>query len=147
METYRSRAVARIGAAAVLGLSAAGALFAGCGDDDGRGSAAITSKSPDEVIRVSLQEWAVLPELDAAEDGVIQFAVDNRGNEVHEFVLLKDGEELGEIEGLGPGHLETIRFQLKPGTYELACLIKETEPNGEVEDHYKRGMHTAFEVR
>ena len=146
MKTYRAVPRRRIALAAVLVLGAGNALLVGCSDDSAPASL-VSTKAPDEVVRVSLQEWAVLPEVGTTSKGVIQFAVDNRGVEVHEFVLLKDGKELGEIEGLGPGHLETIRFELKPGKYELACLIKETEANGEIEDHYALGMHTAFEVR
>lgn len=132
--------VALAGTAVLAGVS-----LAGCGDD-GSGSV-VTTAPPDDVVRVSLQEWAVLPAINTAGAGVIQFSVDNRGTEVHEFVLLRDGEELGEIEGINPGRLEDMRFQLKAGTYELACLIKETEANGEVEDHYALGMHTEFTVR
>lgn len=148
MRAYETFGRGRLTAIAILGLAVAGTVLAGCSDDDDGGEASlVTTRPPDEVVRVSLQEWAVLPEVEAAGNGVIQFAVDNRGTELHEFVLLKDGEELGEIEGIGPGHLETIRFELKPGNYELACLIKETEDNGEVEDHYALGMHKQFEVR
>ncbi|MGD9932820.1 MAG: cupredoxin domain-containing protein [Dehalococcoidia bacterium] len=146
MKTYRTVPPRRIVLAAVLGLGAGSALLVGCSDDSAP-AALVSTKAPDEVVRVSLQEWSVLPGMETVGKGVIQFAVDNRGADVHEFVLLKDGEELGEIEGIGSGHLETIRFELKPGKYELACLIKETEANGEVEDHYELGMHTAFEVR
>jgi hypothetical protein len=101
----------------------------------------------DTTVRVELHEWSVAPGKKEVPAGVIQFIADNTGKETHELVILKDGEELGEIEGLAAGHVQALRIRLEPGKYELACLIVETEPNGTKEDHYKLGMHTPFDVK
>lgn len=101
---------------------------------------------PNATVKVVLHEWSVVPNERAVEAGVIQFIADNTGEETHELVILKDGEELAEIEGLAAGHVQALRIRLEPGTYELACLIVETKPDGTKEDHYKLGMHSPFEV-
>lgn len=101
----------------------------------------------DTTVRVELHEWSVAPGKKEVPAGVIQFIADNTGKETHELVILKDGEDLAEIEGLAAGHVQALRIRLEPGKYELACLIVETEPNGTKEDHYKLGMHTPFEVK
>ena len=76
----------------------------------------------------------------------VRFIADNSGTETHELVLLKDGKEIGEVEGLQKNHVESMSIRLEKGNYELACLIVEKE-NGKTEDHYSLGMHTKFEVK
>ena len=97
-------------------------------------------------LRVELNEWSVHAGKNTVPAGVIQFIADNTGTETHELVVVKNGEELVEIEGLKAGYVQAMRFRLEPGEYELACLLVETEPSGEKEDHYQRGMHVKFVV-
>jgi uncharacterized cupredoxin-like copper-binding protein len=102
---------------------------------------------PDESVKVTLDEWKVEPAKSSVGPGVIRFFADNSGEDVHELVVLKDGEELGEVESVGPNQIKSFKVKLEPGKYELACLLQEKEANGEIEDHYELGMHTAFEVK
>jgi uncharacterized cupredoxin-like copper-binding protein len=74
--------------------------------------------------------------------GVIRFLADNIGEETHELAILKDGEEIAEVEDVGKGSLKSLKVRLEPGKYELACLIDE-----DGEDHYQNGMHVDFEVK
>lgn len=152
---------------ALVAVVAIGVFGAACGDDDDSdvsGPTTVADPEPDpepdpeadpvaEVgdvetrIEVSLTEWDVVPESASVAAGTIGFLAANDGSEVHEFVVLRDGEEIAEIEDIAPGDAAFLPVSLEPGTYELACLIRETEPNGEVEDHYELGMHVEFEVR
>lgn len=156
----------------VVALAVTGgfALLAGCSDaDDGPETPAAVAQADPEAeahptvdpnatptpdpgpasttLKVELHEWSVVPNKRTVEAGVIQFIADNTGKETHELAILKDGEALAEIEGLAAGHVQALRIRLGPGTYELACLIVETKPDGTKEDHYQLGMHSPFEVR
>lgn len=96
-------------------------------------------------INVKLSEWSVMPEKTTASAGIIRFVADNEGERTHELVLYQDGKELGEVEGLGAGKVESMTLKVAPGKYELACLI--VEATGDKADHYQKGMKVAFEVK
>lgn len=156
----------RLGAVALAALG--GAILVACGDSDEPQPEAAAVADPEaeahptvdpnatptpdpgpatSTLKVDLTEWSVSPSKNSVPAGVIQFIADNTGGDTHELVILRDGEELAEIEGLSSGHVQAMRIRLEPGEYELACLIVETEPDGTIEDHYKLGMYTNFEVR
>lgn len=146
---------------ALLFVGVVGIVIA-CGDDDDDGTATpaagadpVADPEADPVasagdvttrVEVSLVEWAVVPDAESVEAGTIGFLAANDGTEVHELVVLRDGEEIAEIEDIRPGDAVLLPVALEPGTYELACKIRETEANGEVEDHYENGMHAELEV-
>ncbi len=152
----RRRAAIRLLAALVL-VGVLGIVIA-CGDDDDHGTATPAAGADPEAdpvasvgdvttrVEVSLVEWAVIPDAESVEAGTIGFLAANDGTEVHELVVLRDGEEIAEIEDIRPGDAVLLPVALEPGTYELACKIRETEANGEVEDHYENGMHAELEV-
>lgn len=144
-------------------LAAAMPLLAACGDDDDAsgvtaeadpdpeadpeaGTPTVDPGPPDVTVSVVLKEWSVTPSRSSVSPGVVRFIADNSGTETHELVVTKDGKEVGEIEGLGKNHVESMSLRLEKGTYELACLIVEIE-NGKTEDHYKNGMKASFEVK
>lgn len=156
----------RLGALGVAVLG--GAMLVACGDREEPGLEAVAdpeaeaeahptvdpnaTPTPDpgpatSTVKVDLTEWSVTPNKDSVPAGVVQFIADNTGGDTHELVIVKDGQELAEIEGVSSGHVRTLRIRLEPGEYELACLIVETEPDGTKKDHYKLGMWTKFEVR
>jgi hypothetical protein len=160
--------VLRLGAVALVAVS--GTVLAACGDSGDTPDSASAAAEPDPeaeahptvdpnatptpdpgpattTVKVELREWAVISGRESVPAGVIQFIADNTGKETHELVIVKDGEELAEIEGVAAGYVRAMRFKLEPGEYELACLIVETEPDGTKEDHYKLGMHATFEVK
>jgi plastocyanin len=104
----------------------------------------------DTTVAVDLTEYAVEPSAVAVAAGNIQFDTTNSGDEVHELYVLRIQEEggfdvIGEIEDVEPGASGTIRLQLEPGDYQLACLIVPGEAGSTV-DHYQEGMLTEFTV-
>ena len=106
----------------------------------------------DGSVRVQLVEWEVQPDAESIGAGSIRFVAENNGNETHELVICADscaeGEvaELAEVEDVSAGIVRSFIVDLEPGTYELACLIEETEENGEVENHYELGMRRTIAV-
>lgn len=145
----------RIGAFALIGMATA-AMIAACG-----GTTAST-------VDVTLQEFAVLPEVASVPAGSVTFVANNTGpDDEHELVVIKtdlapdalpvdadgvvpeDSSELsviGEVEEIAVGATGEVTLDLSAGKYVLICNILQTEPDGTLEAHYRMGMRTAFEV-
>jgi hypothetical protein len=125
----------------------------------GGGSAAGSSVS------VTLQEWAVVPNVTSTAAGSVAFDVTNAGPEdPHELVVFKtdlphrglptkeDGsvdeagegvELIGEIEEFPVGETQSATFDLTPGKYVFICNIYDAD---EQEAHYQEGMSIEFTV-
>lgn len=104
-------------------------------------------------VEVDLLEWAVRPSVNTVAAGRVRFVAYNRSTSgmVHELELLAvrpDGqkEPVAEVEDIAPGERKSFTARLKPGTYELACLIAAGEGGSPV-DHYQAGMHVTLTVR
>jgi hypothetical protein len=98
-----------------------------------------------------MKEWSVNPSLTTVDAGKIHFNADNQGTTTHELAVVSigsDGQkrEVAEIEDLGAGKKGSFSAKLKPGRYELACLLVPGEA-GATADHYRQGMHTEFIIR
>jgi len=112
---------------------------------------AACSDEESQTVDVDLTEWAVTPSVPEVKAGKVTFAAHNRSaGMVHELAILRltgsDKENLKEIEDLDPGKSESVTLTLKPGDYELACVLVPGEA-GSTADHYQQGMHTTFRVR
>jgi uncharacterized cupredoxin-like copper-binding protein len=116
-------------------------------------------------VQVTLQEWAVATDVQAAAAGSVSFTATNKGPEdTHEFVVIKtdlpltdlptdatgavnedgDGiEVIGEIEDVAVGSSKDVTLTLTPGKYVLICNIYD---EAEKEAHYQMGMRTALTV-
>jgi uncharacterized cupredoxin-like copper-binding protein len=114
-------------------------------------------------VNVTLQEWAVVPEVASAPAGEITFHVTNDGPEdVHEFVVIQtdlahgdlpvdetgsvdeEGEGMtviDEIEDIPVGESQDLTVTLEAGDYVLICNIYSED---EQESHYMMGMHIGF---
>ncbi len=107
---------------------------------------------PSATVEVDLTEWAVRPSVSEVKTGSIRFVAHNRSAAmVHELAVLSvaaDGQRrpVKEIEDIEAGKSGETVAGLKPGEYELACLIAPGEAGSSV-DHYQQGMRTAFTVR
>jgi uncharacterized cupredoxin-like copper-binding protein len=107
----------------------------------------------DTSVNVALREWAVTPSVTEVSAGRIRFVVKNEGGGVHELAVVKpqasgEPQELpgAEVEDVKPGMTSEFVFDLKPGRYQLACLVAKGE-FGSDRDHYAAGMHAEFVVR
>lgn len=159
--THRGR-----GTALVLSLSAAALLVAGCSSAASSGPSSAAASAATGSIKVTLTEWALVPDKASAPAGNVTFDVTNGGTQFkHEFVVIKTDldpadlavdatgkvdeagagiEFIGEVEELEIGATETASFDLAAGNYVLICNI--VEAAGGQESHYNEGMRTAFTV-
>lgn len=117
------------------------ALTAACGG----------SPAPAATVEVALKEFAVNPSVSEVPAGKIRFVATNQGTMVHELAVLSttaegSKHEVAEAEGIKVGQKAQFTAKLKPGRYELACLVAPGE-QGSTVDHYQQGMHTAFTVK
>jgi uncharacterized cupredoxin-like copper-binding protein len=148
---------------ALAGISFVGLAAAACGT--GSPTAAPTAAGP-TTVKVTLQEWAVVPAQASVSAGSVKFEVTNSGPEdVHEFVVIKTDLEPGalpvdstgavteegagmtvvdEIEDIPVGQTQELSVTLAAGKYVLVCNIYSAE---EKEAHFAKGMRTAFEVK
>lgn len=126
----------------LLALSLAASLAALSGCSGGKSTA----------MDVDLSEWAVKPSVQELSSGKVTVTAYNRtsANMVHEVAILRldgnDKKNIKEIEDIDPGKSKKVTLDLKPGQYELACVLVPGEAGSTV-DHYQQGMHTTLTVR
>lgn len=120
-----------------------------------------TSNEPQEEgsgsVAVTLDDYAIRPEVATVPAGEVTFAVENVGATEHEMVVVRtdidpatipvvdhaiDEEApgmtpIGEVEAVQPGASEELVLTLEPGGYLLLCNI---------EKHFERGMVTTITV-
>jgi hypothetical protein len=156
------------------GSGAASGSASGAASGSGTGTCAPAAKCDpfgnkdraDTTVQVTLNEFTVQLDKASVPAGMIHFALDNKGKEPHEFVVVeaasrdalpldKDGalEEtklpkgsvVGEVEPFPGGKTCDGTFDLAAGRYQLLCNIVETD-NGKPESHLHEGMVVSFEV-
>ena len=147
----------------VVGLSIVALASVACGG--GSPTAAPTAAGP-TTVKVTLQEWAVVPVPASVAAGAVTFEVTNSGPEdIHEFVVIKTDLAPGalpvdstgtvteegagmtvvdEIEDIPVGETQELSVTLAAGKYVLLCNIYSAD---EQEAHYAMGMRVAFEVK
>lgn len=126
------------------------------------GASALSSNT----VNVVLGEWYIYLDRQEVDAGPVTFHIINNGKEPHEMVIVRTdlshdalptrhgmvseteaGDLIGEVEEFPPEKIRTAIFTLEPGRYVLFCNITEEEENGEIESHYREGMHVSFTVR
>ena len=121
-------------AAVALAVAAAGCgekREAGTGTSTAAGGATVTEVPADTTVDVTETEFKIDPPLPkVAKAGVIAFAVKNEGKVDHAIEIEMPGGEI-DTDSIAPGESETIKADLKPGTYEWYCPLA---------DHKDRGM-------
>ncbi|MBI5486202.1 MAG: hypothetical protein HY905_02595 [Deltaproteobacteria bacterium] len=128
--------------------------LAGCAED-----------SSVSTVSVGLHEFSISLDRTTVPAGMVRFLAENRGEDLHEFVVLRTDlspsalpldeagdvdeeaegiEVVGEVEDIEPGAEGDITLDLAPGRYVIICNLAETEPDGEVEHHFGLGMSAAL---
>ena len=170
----RRRSRGSAGAVALLLLG--GVMLAACGSSAstssagtssaGTSSAGTSSTAAGATVKITLTEWALIPDVSSASAGAITFDVTNAGTMfTHEFVVIKTDlaaadlpvdaagkvnetaagvANVGEIGEVLIGANKTVSLTLQPGKYVLICNI--VEAAGGHESHYTKGMRAAFTV-
>jgi uncharacterized cupredoxin-like copper-binding protein len=114
-------------------------------------AAAVTSNN---AVSVSLNEFNMLPAVQAARAGKVTFTVKNTGKAEHEFVVVKtvrpagslashggeasEAGNVGEIGSVKPGEQKKLTLTLKKGHYSLLCNLPGHYANGQYVDFYVR---------
>jgi uncharacterized cupredoxin-like copper-binding protein len=139
-------------------------VAAGCGgsDDNGDGGQAAApaptttptqSPAASRALTVGMTEFAFDPKDAVAKGGKVTITAPNKGNVVHELVLLKTDQDpaklpkkgdkvdestsVGEIADVEPGSTKKATFQLEPGKYAMVCALP---------GHYEGGMYGSLTV-
>lgn len=85
------------------------------------------------------------PSLLSEETGTI--TMENAGEFPHTLVVTGDnGVVIAASDLVMPGQTSTLDLALDPGIYQFTCRIVGQGPDGELVDHYERGMHTTVTV-
>ena len=116
--------------AAVLAVLAV--AVGGCGDDD-------VFRTDRPILRLTLDEYRVVPQNIVAKAGRMKFDVRNTGEHATHNLAVQipegpDGRpvELGRTETMQPGErAEPIKLTLEPGEYRLVCTIANHEDLGQ----------------
>jgi uncharacterized cupredoxin-like copper-binding protein len=146
--------------AALAVLVAACALLVACSSGSAlpgapAGSLATPDASGVTTVHVSMNEWALRPDTEAATAGTIAFVVKNAGTVPHEMTVIRtdlapkklpvkgaaaDTGSLDVVDTLtqfGAGETKDLTVTLTPGHYVLICNLP---------GHYQLGMRTALTV-
>jgi hypothetical protein len=133
MRPAMSRSILLVAVLAALALTAGG-----CGDDD-------TFRTDRPILRLTLDEYRVVPQSIVVKPGRMKFDVHNRGRLTHNLAIQipkgPDGKpvELARTETMQPGERgEPIKLTLQPGEYRLVCTIA---------NHDDLGQYGTLEVR
>lgn len=121
-----SRSILPTALLAVLALVAGG-----CGEDD-------VFRTDRPILRLTLDEYRVVPQNIVAKPGRMKFDVRNDGRLPHNLAVQvpkgADGRpvELGRTETMMPGErAEAIKLTLEPGEYRLICTIANHDDLGQ----------------
>ena len=109
-------------------------------EGEGGSQSAENAKADREVaIEATEYKFSGVDAINAKVGEMIEFKLENKGAEEHEFEVLKpDGDALGEVEGTAPGKSgEAYMTFSEAGTYTYQCIL-----NG----HDAKGMKGTFTV-
>lgn len=118
-------------AAATLALLVA--ALGGCGNDD-------VFRTDRPIVRVTLDEYRIVPQNVVVKPGRLKFTVRNTGRLTHNLAVQipegPDGKPVdvpgGRTETMQPGETgEPIKVTLAPGTYRLVCTIANHDDLGQ----------------
>ncbi|HEY5625723.1 MAG TPA: hypothetical protein VIT93_04475 [Dehalococcoidia bacterium] len=117
-------------------------------------------------LKVTLDEWSVVTDVDTLPEGPIKFDVKNEGDEDHELLVVRTdipGAELPtkddgrfdddaggvdvkhDVDDVESGDETSRSYTLDPGNYVLLCnIVKDIE--GTETSHFAQGMWTEFTI-
>ena len=83
-----------------------------------------TTEGKTNSVDVELNEWNVLPKDLKLPAGSTRFSAKNTGEFPHNFVLQKDGSDVGSTPVFGPTDSpKEVTVDLQPGTYKTLCTV------------------------
>ncbi|MGH8872052.1 MAG: hypothetical protein ACRDWS_08765 [Acidimicrobiia bacterium] len=93
-----------------------------------------------------LSEWAI-DGSDRLAAGPVSIEVENGGDYSHTLVVTGDGGQVIGATGLvDSGATTVLELDLAAGTYVFSCRIVAEDDEGNLSDHYERGMYRTVTV-
>lgn len=118
----------RLGAVALL-------VVAGCSVDTGGAD------------HFTLSEWAIEGPSRMVAADAMSLTVENQGEFRHTLVVTSEtGEVVGATGVVEPGDMVSLAVDLGAGTYSFSCRIVTEDNEGNLSDHYERGMYRTVAV-
>jgi uncharacterized cupredoxin-like copper-binding protein len=114
-------------------LAVLAGVLGGCGDDD-------VFRTDRPVLRVTLDEYRIVPQNIVVKPGRTKLVVRNTGRLTHNLVIQipegPDGKPVeipgGRVGTMQPGETaEPVKVTLRPGTYRLVCTIANHDDLGQ----------------
>jgi hypothetical protein len=103
--------------------------------------------TPADESRVVLNEYSMVVSPGLVAAGVIDFELENVGEQGHMMVITDDdGTVLATTDVIAPGTMATLRADLEAGQYLASCRIVVQLPDGRISDHLEQGMVTTLRV-
>ena len=94
-----------------------------------------------------LREWAIDGPAQLSADSAATLTVENAGEFPHTLVVTtEDGEVVAATGVVQPGEVTALEVEAAPGTYSFSCRIVTENDQGNLSDHYERGMHRTVVV-
>jgi len=122
----------------IAALAASVVVLPGCGGDKDAPGRAV-ELGPRQPLEVRGDEYSFDPlTVTVAAPGTLAITLHNDGNLAHNLRLRRDGAEVGGTDTFQGGRAESIRVDLKAGSYEMVCTVG---------DHEALGMKGTLEVR
>jgi uncharacterized cupredoxin-like copper-binding protein len=115
-------------------LATVAIAFAGCGEGE-------RTRTTHPILRISLDEYRIVPQNISARPGRIKVVVHNVGRLTHNLAIQTPPKKVGDkpedvpggrVRSMQPGEVaEPIKVMLAPGTYRLVCTIANHDDLGQ----------------
>ena len=95
----------------------------------------------------TLSEWVIDGPDRLATTDAAAITVSNTGEWGHTLVVTTEsGEVVGATGLVGPGEAATLQLDIAAGAYTFSCRIVAQDDEGNLSDHYERGMYRSVTV-
>jgi hypothetical protein len=94
-----------------------------------------------------LSEWAIEGPGRPGAAGTVTLNIENLGEFRHTLVVTSEGGEVVGATGvIASGDRASLELDLAAGTYNFSCRIVAQDDEGNLSDHYQRGMYRTVVV-
>lgn len=118
----------------VIALAIAASALIGCGAERKQRTVTLTGSA----VEIAADQYYFDPSHVIARRGRLDITYVNKGNLLHNLVLLSGAQRVAKASPLEPGNTAKLSVRLKPGKYTLLCTVG---------DHEDLGMRGEVEVR
>ncbi len=110
--------------------------------------AACAGAPPASTMDVTLEEFSIRTSSSTLAAGGAELTIRNVGSFGHTVVITDERGTVVSATDVIPSMEDvTLPVDLQAGTYQLTCRIVFENDEGDIVDHYERGMRTGLDVR